>query len=173
MSKAPSCQRVGDCMPHLLSVCAALSGFLLDFVSKNWAVRALRFGESRQFMPSFLQFSLVSNTGAAFSLGHAHGTLVLLTATGVLLGLVFWFCLRLKNGFESRLEEVGLAIIIGAAAGNLVDRYKFGFVIDFLEFTFVQFPVFNVADVLIDVGIGLVALSVFRKNLRTREHADK
>jgi signal peptidase II len=75
---------------------------------------------------------------------------------------LFWYHRQLKRGFQSRLEQYGLAIVIGAALGNLLDRYLYGRVTDFLEFAFVSFPVFNLADVMIDIGIGLIILSTFK-----------
>jgi len=56
-----------------------------------------------------------------------------------------------------------MAMVIGAALGNLVDRYIYGRVTDFLEFEFVSFPVFNVADVLIDIGLVLAIISMMRR----------
>jgi len=119
--------------------------------------------ESQPFLPPFIKFSLVTNTGAAFSFGSDNGLMVLIIASLVFLLLIFWYHRRLKRGFESRLEQYGLAIVIGAAFGNLLDRYFYGRVTDFLELTFVKFPVFNFADVMIDVGIALIIFSSLRQ----------
>ncbi len=150
---------------HFVSLFAAIISFLLDLASKNWALSTLKIGESQPFFAPLLRFSLVSNKGAAFSLGNDHSLLVLVTATCILIALIVWFLWRIKRGFGSPLEELGLSIIIGAAAGNLLNRYQYGFVVDFLEFTFIRFPVFNVADALIDVGVGLVFISIFAKSM--------
>jgi len=140
-------------------LCAFFFSFALDVLSKNWASHYLRPGESQTIFPPLLQFSLVTNTGVAFSVGRDYGWLVFIVTTGVFIALIFWYCRQVKRGFESRLEHYGLAIVIGGALGNLLDRYMHGHVTDFLEFTFVKFPVFNLADVMIDVGIGLIVLS--------------
>jgi signal peptidase II len=140
-------------------LCALFFSFALDVLSKNWASHYLRPGESQTLFPPLLQFSLVTNTGVAFSVGHDHGVLVSIITTVVFLALLFWYWRQLKRGFESHLEHYGLAIVIGGALGNLLERYMHGHVTDFLEFTFVKFPVFNLADVMIDVGIGLIVLA--------------
>jgi signal peptidase II len=142
---------------------AGILSLLVDVVSKNWARHALLVGESRPFLPHLVKLSLVTNTGAAFSVGSDNGMIVLIIATAVFSLLLFWYYRRLKRGFESRLEQYGLAIVIGAAAGNLLDRYLYLRVTDFLEFTFVNFPVFNFADIMIDVGIALIILSTLRQ----------
>jgi signal peptidase II len=148
---------------HQGPVIAGVLSLALDLVSKNWARHALVVGDSQPFLPSLIRFSLVTNTGAAFSVGSGNGLVVLIMATVVFLLLIYWYLRRLKRGFESRLEQYGLAIVIGAAFGNLLDRYLYGCVTDFLEFTFIKFPVFNFADIMIDVGIGLIILSTLKQ----------
>ena len=60
------------------------------------------------------------------------------------------------------LERTGIGFIFGGALGNLLDRFMKGSVTDFLDFAFMTFPVFNVADAMIDVGIGLILISMIR-----------
>jgi signal peptidase II len=71
----------------------------------------------------------------------------------------------------SGLEQFGMSIIIGSALGNLSERFVYGHVTDFLEFAFIKFPVFNLADVLIDTGVALILISVYclRKNIAKKE----
>jgi len=119
--------------------------------------------ESRQFLASFLRLTRVTNTGAAFSLGQGYAQTVTFISTVVFLILFFWSIRRYRSSTHSLLEELGMAMVIGAALGNLVDRYIYGRVTDFLEFEFVSFPVFNVADVLIDIGLVLAIISMMRR----------
>jgi len=88
-------------------------------------------------------------------------------AVYVILVIVYW-----QRYFSSRiprvwLEQLGMSIVLGAALGNLLERLCCGRVTDFFEFTFIHFPVFNGADVLIDVGIGLILISAYfyKKNM--------
>jgi len=160
----PDLQKQGvDWQAQRGPIIAGILSLALDLASKTWARQALRVAETQPFLPPFIRLSLVTNTGAAFSFGSDNGLMVLIVATIVFMLLIFWYHRRLKRGFESRLEQYGLAIVIGAALGNLLDRYLYGRVTDFLEFTFIKFPVFNVADILIDVGIGLIILSTLRQ----------
>ncbi|MBZ0186402.1 MAG: signal peptidase II, partial [Candidatus Obscuribacterales bacterium] len=82
-------------------------------------------------------------------------------ATVLTMAIFSW---SIKRQFEIPaphvLESIGLGCITGGAIGNLIDRYTQGKVTDFLDFAFINFPVFNVADVLIDTGIALVIIAI-------------
>jgi signal peptidase II len=132
--------------------------FSLDYVSKEWARTNLPSYGSSPLLPNLLQFTLVTNTGAAFNLGSGHGLLMTLIATAVTVLLVIWVLQEEKQSGQSLLMSLGAGFLIGGALGNLFDRFARGRVTDFLEFTFVSFPVFNIADVCIDVGIGLIII---------------
>lgn len=142
------------------------SGFLIaciafallgDLLSKVWARYYLESGHPQPFLPGFLQFNLITNTGAAFGLGKGSGIIMLVLPLGLIAALSFWLWRKATGKSPgTNLERYGLAIIIGAACGNLLDRLLYGKVTDFLEFTFISFPVFNVADMLIDLGAGLI-----------------
>ncbi|HEY9716007.1 MAG TPA: signal peptidase II [Trichormus sp.] len=142
-------------------VVAALS-FGLDLITKNWARGSLIEATRQPFIPGFLQFVLTTNTGAAFSLGRGNTLLMGSLASAMTLALIVWAIKReLKDSHVPMLERAGFGCWIGGALGNLFDRFTRGRVTDFLDFTFINFPVFNAADVLIDVGIGLLILSAF------------
>jgi signal peptidase II len=147
---------------HLLAALVALTCLSIDSFTKAWARAYLPEGESLSFVPPLLKFTRVTNTGAAFSLGHGNGQVVAILSSLVFLGLLAWSIKRYKTREHPLLEEIGFAMVLGSAFGNLLDRYFFGRVTDFLEFQFIRFPVFNVADVLIDVGIGLILISMLR-----------
>ena len=100
------------------------------------------------------------NPGASFSLFRALGEsapLVIVTATGVVIG----FILHYLFVRAARYERVPLALIAGGAIGNLIDRIRFGAVVDFLDFHIggYHWPAFNVADICIVVGVGLYLLN--------------
>lgn len=106
---------------------------------------------------------LTSNTGFAFSIGQGHQLIAQGIAAAVFLSLLIVYIRRYMLSQEQHpgLEQLGLSIVIGAAFGNLLERLCYGRVTDFFEFVFINFPVFNVADVLIDVGIGLILISTY------------
>lgn len=150
---------------HLLAVLVALACLSTDSITKAWARSCLPENESVPFLPQFLRLTLVTNTGAAFSLGHSNGQAVAIVSTIVFFVLLAWSIKRYKISDRPLLEEIGMAMVLGSAFGNLLDRYLFGHVTDFLEFQFIRFPVFNVADVLIDVGIGLALIAMMRNRI--------
>lgn len=140
---------------------AALLCIAADYLSKRWAEKALTVHLSQPFIPGLINFNLTSNTGAAFSIGRDSGYLMTTLATVVTVILIGWYVSRERDKLKpDTLERIGIGFVIGGAIGNLLDRYFRGSVTDFLEFAFMDFPVFNVADAMIDVGIGLVLISM-------------
>ena len=137
----------------LIAVLAS-SVLLLDQVTKVWAVSAL---DDRTIDVAWkLQLRLVRNPGTAFSLGEGKGPLL-----GVLACVVVVVLLRLARQPRNVASAVGIALILGGAVGNVVDRivrsphgFLEGHVVDFIDFQF--WPVFNVADMGVTCGIILV-----------------
>ena len=138
----------------------------LDQWSKHAVVASLEYGELRP-VTSFFNLVRAHNPGAAFSfLEGASGWqrwLFALIAVGVSGVLVAWLR-RLPAG--ARLLPAALALIIGGALGNLVDRIRYGYVIDFIDFQATwenlphHWPTFNVADIAICIGVALMALDM-------------
>jgi signal peptidase II len=140
---------------------AAVFCFVLDFVSKSWAYAHLTKSAAQVFLPGLIELTLVTNAGGAFGLGHQSGALMTLVAVVIVGCLIYWMLKRVsvQAKFDTKLalvELVGFGCLLGGATGNLFNRLTYGFVIDFLNFTFISFPVFNVADICIDLGIALV-----------------
>lgn len=149
-------------MKWIIPVVSALC-LAVDFFTKEWARDLLIPYEGSAFIPGLMRFFLTTNTGGAFSLGANNFYLMTCMATITTLGLVAWM-LRRESSLVSNVERVGLGFLFGGACGNLLDRFSQGKVTDFLEFTFINFPVFNCADVFIDVGIGLILIAMLREN---------
>ena len=132
---------------------------LADSTSKEWARNQLITGDPFRVIPGVIRFYLTHNTGAAFSLGAGNSYLMTALASLVTLSLVAWM-LKRESSLVSNVERVGLGFLFGGACGNLLDRFSQGQVTDFIEFTFINFPVFNCADVFIDIGIGLILIAM-------------
>lgn len=167
--------RSGSAVVVISTVIFALSA---DQLTKKWALESLSPGTSSGFIPGLLNLTLTHNTGAAFSLGSEHGWLMGLLATVLALLIVAWIISRLRSESPpSTVELVGMGLLLGGACGNLTDRLLLGQVTDFLEFAFVDFPIFNVADALIDIGIGLILIASFsappKKEEETESESDK
>ena len=111
----------------------------------------------------FFNLVFTWNPGTSFSLFRALGEsapLAIITLTGAIIGFLGYQLFAKKN---TKLEMVALAMITGGALGNLIDRMRFGAVIDFLDFHIggLHWPAFNVADICITVGVGLFVLNWF------------
>jgi len=131
-------------------------------MAKAWANSHLRYGHSESFVPGLLRLTLTRNPGAAFGIGKSQRWLMTLLASSIVIGIILWMFNREKSDSPpNALERCGVGVIIGGALGNLFDRLTRSEVTDFLEFSFIDFPVFNVADALIDVGAALVIIGAF------------
>lgn len=181
---------MANCRRQIFMLVASLSCLLLDLGSKYWAHNYLPPGERQVLIPGFINLTLVSNTGFAFSLGQGQPLIAQVISLCVFLLLLLFYIGRylyltpvdsarldqvaktLHSPAHSSpllrcvetpwLEQLGMSIILGSAAGNLVERLCYGKVTDFFEFAFINFPVFNAADALIDAGIVLVLISAYR-----------
>lgn len=127
-----------------------LAVLLLDQLSKAWAVAALAPGEIQPLLPGLLQLQRVANSGAAFSLLSGNATLLGVVSALVSLVVAGWLWRRPPRG---RWPTLGLALVLAGALGNGIDRWRLGSVIDFLELVPIHFPIFNLADVAINVAV--------------------
>ena len=120
----------------------------------KFAVRAnIDLGRSVPFIPHVLDLAHLQNTGAAFSILESHTWLLTLSSLAVVLVL----CWLAVNGFfQNALGRVSAALVLAGGVGNLIDRAVFGFVTDMFRTTFIDFPVFNVADCCVTVGVPLL-----------------
>ena len=121
----------------------------------------MRVGESVELVPGFLSLTHIKNDGGAFGiLGGSQA--VLLAGSTVAVGVVLWMLL---SGTSSTATTIGCGLILGGAAGNLLDRLSTGEVTDYLDLEFwplQQWPVFNAADVAIVLGAALLLLASLR-----------
>lgn len=143
-----------------LFVGLAAGVLILDQTTKAMVSAALRLHESRPIIPGFLTLTLVHNTGAAFGiLAGEHSPLrtgFFLVVSVVAMGVVLWLLWRLRP--EQKVEAVALSLIFGGAVGNVIDRMRFGKVIDYIDLFYRSYhwPAFNVADAAISVGVFLL-----------------
>jgi signal peptidase II len=143
----------------------------LDLWTKDWiSARFLR-GELRPVIPGFLSLTLTHNKGAAFGLGQTWGTPVFVATSVVAIGVVIYLFTRLR--LEERLSYWALLFILAGAIGNLVDRIRLGYVVDFIlayiriSGKTYQWPAFNVADSAITIGACLFALELLKRRKET------
>lgn len=138
--------------------------FLIDQSSKAWAVRRLRLGDDIQLIPGFLNFAYAQNTGVAFSMLDDHGSAgrwglsIVALIAGTLVVYFFWRTPRTDDRILG-----ALALLLAGIVGNVVDRIRLGFVVDFIDVQFGSwhYPTFNVADMAIVCGALLLVIDMF------------
>ncbi|WP_304454242.1 signal peptidase II [Nocardiopsis sp. YSL2] len=145
----------------VLLLLVALTAILVDLATKQWVLSTFSEGESVDVIGSFLQFTLVFNTGAAFSLGTGYTWVFTIIASCVVLVIAY-----IGRRVRSVWWGVTLGLMMGGAAGNLVDRFFrdpapfHGAVVDFIRLP--NYPVFNIADSCVVVGAILVVVLTFK-----------
>lgn len=142
---------------------AAGAGLVVDQLTKFWVAQTFELTtppDSLALWPGVFYFTYVTNSGAAFSLFSNNGEWLRWLSLAVSLGLI---ALGLKARLPNRWEQVGYGLILSGALGNGIDRLLFGEVIDFLDFRLIRFPIFNVADVCINIGIVCLLVAALRE----------
>ena len=130
----------------------------LDQGTKIWAARTLSV-QPLVLIPGVLELTYLENRGAVWGLMQGW-RIVFLIATFVFLGAVIWFYHR-KRKDMTVLSRVILALLFSGAVGNLIDRMLLGYVRDMIYFSFINFPVFNVADSAITIAATLLVIETF------------
>ena len=133
-------------------------GLIFDQLTKYLIVRSLELTESIPLWEGVFHFTYVTNKGAAFGLFRESGGWLRWLSLTVSLGLMAlaWFGPKMQ-----RWEQVGYGFILAGALGNGIDRFLFGEVIDFLDIRLINFAIFNIADVCINIGIICLLISAF------------
>ncbi len=148
---------MGRSARHVVLAMVSVGTLALDQATKAQVMLTMRLHESIPVVPGFFNLTYIRNPGAAFGLLASSGSTFRLIFFGVtslcalvLLGTIFY---RLRQ--DDWVGQVSIAAILGGAVGNLLDRLRFGEVIDFLDFYLrgYHWPAFNVADAAISVGV--------------------
>lgn len=138
--------------------------FMIDQVTKVWAARELKLGGDRSIITGLLNFAYAQNTGVAFSMLDDHGEMGrwgLSVVAFVAATLVLYFFWRTPRTDDRMLGA--LALLLAGIAGNVTDRLRLGYVIDFIDVQFGSwhYPTFNVADMAIVIGATLMIIDMF------------
>ncbi|BAU65097.1 lipoprotein signal peptidase [Stanieria sp. NIES-3757] len=138
----------------------AIVGLIVDQLSKYLVVQSFtEVGNTLPLWQGVFHFTYVINTGAAFSAFRGGVGWLRWLSLAVSLGLMI---LAWRGPKLPLLEQLGYGFILAGALGNGIDRFVFGYVVDFLDVRLIQFPVFNLADVFINVGIVLLLIASFK-----------
>jgi signal peptidase II len=137
---------------------------VLDQISKLWISSHFSYGEQFR-VTDFFNVTLVHNAGAAFAFLHDAGGWQRWMFSVISIVAAVWIVRLLRQHAQQTFFCFALALILGGAVGNLIDRVAYGYVVDFLDFHWAgyHFATFNVADAAISVGAVLLLLDSFRK----------
>ncbi len=149
-----------------LKIWLSLAGFIivLDQFSKLWFSSHFTYGESLH-VTDFFNLVLWHNSGAAFGFLNDAGGWQRWFFTVIAVAASVWIVRLLRQHAQETLFCLALALVLGGALGNLIDRVAYGYVVDFLDFHWntSHFPTFNVADSAISVGAAFLILDSFKK----------
>lgn len=126
----------------------------LDQIIKRVLLSDIGLNNSKQFIPGIMQLTVVKNTGGAFSILREYP--VVFKVIGIVNVLIFSYLAFCPTVALNGVVKSGCACILGGTVSNLIDRFLQGGVIDFFNFQFVDFAVFNIADIFIDIGVVLI-----------------
>lgn len=146
----------------------ALIVFLLDQGTKYLIATRLELGEQIPVIGNFFLITSHRNRGAAFGILEGQRWLFIIITIIVVIAIIWYMRKALKSG--QRLLPWGLSLVLGGAIGNFLDRALMGEVVDFAQFNFgsYTFPIFNIADSSICIGVGLIILDTILDSRRTK-----
>ena len=128
---------------------------MVDRLTKIYAVNNFM---EKSIDGKLINLTYLENRGAAFGILQDKRLVFIILTTAIVLYLLYYFVKNIKT--SPMILNLSLAMIISGAIGNFYDRLIQGYVVDFLEFSFVKFPVFNVADIFVTVGCALMIIYI-------------
>ena len=134
---------------------------LLDQASKAWAQSNLEHKNSVVLINNIINLTLVKNTGAAFSLLSQSTIFLGILSLIVAITLIIWIWTSKQIRFW---QGLGFSLLLGGTIGNGIDRFRLGFVYDFIELIPINFPIFNIADISINLAIICLLINLRKTN---------
>ena len=134
--------------------------FLIDQASKLRIVHLLSDKDFIQLIPQIIHLRLVRNTGAAFSLFNNSTPILSLLSLFISIGLITWIYQRKRY---SLWKGLGISFLLGGCIGNGIDRWRLGYVNDFIELIPINFAIFNFADIAINIAVICLIIDNFRE----------
>ena len=131
---------------------------LIDQLSKAWITDLLRDGRSLRAVPGLLDLRLVHNTGAAFSLLRGATPVLALLSLVVVIAVLIWLWRQQRLPIW---QGLAVGLLLGGSLGNGLDRWRLGYVVDFLALVPIDFPIFNPADVAINLAVICFAVDLW------------
>lgn len=137
-------------------------GLILDRITKIWALKSLSQVDEIVIIKNIFSFSYLENRGAAFGIFQNKVSFLAIITSIVILAMIYYL---IKYKPSSKILGISLALIISGAIGNLIDRFFYKFVVDFILLHYKDiyyYPTFNIADMLVVIGTALLAICIIR-----------
>lgn len=160
--------RRNTCLNIILTAVIAATVVVCDQLTKLWVISSLELGESRAVIPGILNWTYIRNEGAALGMLSDHRW-VFMVLSALLIVIIALFIILSKD--ISRMLVIVLAAILGGGIGNMIDRFAYGYVVDFIDVKFLPFWkwIFNVADIFVTVGAILLAVVYIATELKHKK----
>ena len=136
---------------YIAAFLALLAG---DQILKCWVARNMELFSSRPLLPGLVELKYIQNTGGGWSILSDHTWLLSLVTALILIAVA---ALLAKKIVRHPLGRWGCVLLLAGGLGNLIDRFRLGYVVDMFNFQFIRFPVFNIADICVVCGMALAA----------------
>lgn len=135
-------------------------GILFDQWVKSAISQQFKLGEQKVLIKGLLSLTFLKNNGAAWSILEGQQWFFVVT-TLIVLVIAIWFLIK---SLSKNWHAFGLTLIISGALGNFIDRVRQGYVVDMFQLDFINFPIFNVADILLSIGFVLLLIGIMTES---------
>ncbi len=164
-------KKITLCKKHLFSLIIICAGILVDQISKIIVAGNMTYGKVVSIIPYIFDFRYVTNDGVAFGWLSGQRWLFMTVSAVAIIAMIVY---ALYSFSELNMLYVwGLSLVISGGIGNMIDRTFLGYVVDFIEFAFVDFATFNIADSCVCVGafiLGLaIVIDIYREGKKIKE----
>lgn len=143
----------------IIGLCISFFVVIIDQLVKYWTINQIELHSSLPGIPNIFDFFYIQNTGAGWGILSGKMNLFFIATILILIYLIY---LLYKTTPQQRLSQIAYGLLIGGAVGNFIDRIINGYVIDMFRLLFIDFPIFNIADMALTFGvIILIAVILF------------
>ncbi|MGQ7366902.1 signal peptidase II [Streptococcus suis] len=132
----------------------------VDQLVKAWTVANIELDTVEPFIPGFMSLAYLRNYGAAWSILQNQQWFFTIVTIAAVTGLIWYYVKQIKGNLWTLFS---LALMIAGALGNFIDRIRLGYVVDMFHLDFISFPVFNVADMCLSVGVGILFICIMKE----------
>ena len=157
-------------LPYTMSLVVAILLVGVDQIIKMWATAQLAPVGSMPLIPGIIELRFSLNKGAAFSILQGQQTFLILFTTIAMVAIAVYLIWKRP---DSKLEFIAWLLVLSGGVGNLIDRVMNQQVVDYLNFLFMRFAIFNFADILVCTGIGLLLISLLLEEFRANKTIGK